>query len=456
MKEKQRAACAAPVDVTSDAKLQNYLEIDEGKGVKKVLNVSPDALSDHEEKHLPLYNVIPEIQGFVKKLAEVYQVDVDFCTSTIYSAVAAVLGSKITLRDPRGFANTPALWLCHVAPSGYGKSPVEAEVLRPLVGRQAQLRARYKAQMHEWEQKKEGSKPRMQRVIVSDSTPEALYQALEDNPDGLLLYRDELSGWPADFGRYNQSGEIDTLLSIWSAKAIDTHRLTREGNFVEDPCLNVFGGTQPDRLQKVWGKDVFMCSGFDARILWVYPAAEGQLEYNATSLPPSYKKWWNDFIAQLYDLAPREVTLSRGAKRIYIEYWEGVQTKKIASDAYMAAIYAKLQIYAEKWALISHMVSEVNMQADFALAEIDEQSMSMAVEAMNMFEAWAQKVYNKMYAQQTPKLTKAQIIRLFNEYFPIRNKQQFADSLGVSRPLISRALCGGDVTPQISQNADKH
>ena len=205
MKEKERAACAAPLDITSVAKVQNYIEIDEGLGVKNTLNISPNGLNEPLEK-LPLYNTIPEIQGFVKKLGEVYQVDVDFCTSTIYSAVAAVLGKKITLRDAKGYINTPALWLCHVAPSGYGKSPVEAEVMRPLVVRQAQLHAAHKAQMQEWEQKKEGGKPKMRRVFVSDSTPEALYQALEANPDGLLLYRDELSGWPSDFGRYNASG----------------------------------------------------------------------------------------------------------------------------------------------------------------------------------------------------------------------------------------------------------
>ena len=218
----------------------------------------------------------------------------------------------------------------------------------------------------------------------------------------------------------------------------------------------MFVGTQPDRLPKVWGKDAFLSSGFDARILWVYPEVSVQLTYNDTSLPPSYVKWWGDFVQQLYDLAPREIALSDGARLTYKSYHEQLQRKKIDADENMSAVYSKLQIYVEKWALITHMISEVNLQADFSLAEIDEQSMSMAVEAMNMFEAWAQKVYNKMYAQQTPKLTKAQIIRLFNEYFPIRNKQQFADSLGVSRPLISRALCGGDVTPQISQNADKH
>lgn len=455
MAEKQRAACAAQVDVTFDAKVQNYIEIDEGKGVKKVLNVSPDALSEGEEKHLPLYNVIPEIQGYAKKLAEVYQVDIDFCTSSIYSVAAAALGQRITLTGKHD--NTPALWLCHVARSGYGKSPVEAEVMKPIDRRQGLLRAEYKAKMAAWEAKKEGRKPPMQRAYVSDCTPEALYQALEENPDGLMLYRDELSGWPSDFGRYNASGEVDTLLSIWSGRAVDTHRLTRVGNYVAKPCLNVFGGTQPDRLQQVWGKDAFLSSGFDARILWVYPEIEVQLTYNDKALPAEYSRWWADFIEQLYGLAPREVTLSAGANQAYGAYYSQLQVKIKEADENdnMLAVWSKLQIYAQKWALITHMISEENMQNDFSLAEVSEQSMCMAVEAMTLFEGWAQKVYKKMCARETPRLTRAQLIQQLNEVSPINNIKLFAESLNVSRPLIYRALKMADVTPQIHGNADK-
>jgi hypothetical protein len=44
------------------------------------------------------------------------------------------------------------------------------------------------------------------RIMVGDTTPEALAGLLKDNPKGLLLYRDELAGWLGCFGRYSSSG----------------------------------------------------------------------------------------------------------------------------------------------------------------------------------------------------------------------------------------------------------
>lgn len=412
------------------------------------------SLSQPDIKHLPFYSMKVELQAFIKKMAEVFQIDIDFCTSTVYAATAAIMGNRFTTRDAKGYVNTLALWLSHVAVSGYGKSPVEDTVMQPLINRQESFRIEYKERLKEWEQSKEGAKPKRRKVFIQDSTPEALYQALEDNPDGLLLYREELSGWPQDFGRYNVSGEIDTLLSIFSGKTIDTNRITRDGNFVRNPCLTVFGGTQPDRLAKVFGRDVFLSSGFDARLLWVYPDVQIDLEYHTSNLTSEYLMQWSDFVDKLYSLEPRQVTFSPEAQKLYIDYWKAMQKKKVGGDSYMSQVYSKLQIYCQKWAGLTFLLSEDNYQADYALAEVDALSMQIAIESMQLFEEWAAKVYAKM-CESSPSMhmTKAQLIQKFNEVYPIKNYQQFADSIGVSRPLISRALNqnnakeAADVTP---------
>ena len=413
------------------------------------------SLSQPDINHLPIYSLKVELQGFIEKMAEVFQIDVDFCTSTVYAATAAIIGNRFTTRDAKGYINSLAIWLCHVAVSGYGKSPVEDAVMQPLINRQESFRIEYKERLKEWEQSKEGAKPKRRKVFVQDSTPEALYQALEDNPDGLLLYREELSGWPQDFGRYNVSGEIDTLLSIFSGKTIDTNRITRDGNFVRNPCLTVFGGTQPDRLAKVFGRDVFLSSGFDARLLWVFPDVQIDLDYNTAAIPKDYMDEWNGFVDKLYSLQPRQVTFSAEAQKLYIDYWKSMQKKKVDGDCYMSQVFSKLQIYCEKWAGLTFLLSEENYQADFALAEVDVLSMQIAIESMQLFEEWAGKVYTKMRdSSPSMHLSKADLIRKFCEAYPIKEGkiQQFADSIGVSRPLISRALknkakTDADVTP---------
>ena len=138
-----------------------------------------------------------------------------------------------------------------------------------------------------------------------------------------------------------------------------------------------------------------------------------------------------------------------------------MQEKKAQGDSYMQQIYSKLQIYCEKWAGLTFLLSEQNYQADYALTEIDAQSMQIAIESMGIFEEWAAKVYAKMCdSSPSMHMTKAQLIQKLNEMYPIKNIQQFADSIGVSRPLISRALNQGkgktetDVTVENSQKSD--
>ena len=48
--------------------------------------------------------------------------------------------------------------------------------------------------------------PVCRRFILSDTTPEAMYNVHRHNLRGICLERDELKGWIDDFGRYNKSG----------------------------------------------------------------------------------------------------------------------------------------------------------------------------------------------------------------------------------------------------------
>lgn len=459
MEETRKATKAANPVYHSTAKVADFTDVCRGTAQENVplpIEIPAGALETPQEKHLPFRNMTRDAQEFILKCAEVYQVSVDFATSGVLVAVAGAMGNRYKTRDAKGYINTPALWLCHVGRSGYGKSPIEKEVMWPIIERQKRLSADYKAKKAIWEAslqkgkgatdgQQESQKPIREKAFISDSTPEALYQALEDNPQGLMLFRDELAGWVADFGRYNKSGEIDNLLSIWSGNAIDTSRMTREGNFVDEPCLSVFGGTQPDRLSAVFGREVFMANGFNARMLWVYPEEQKPQTYSIARVPQDYKNWWAATIETLYQLPAQVVEFSPEAIKLYAGYYDATQLKIKDADPNMDAVLAKLPIYVERLAGIYHLLSDVTRDRLIAVGKISGTAMQDAIEAANVFEGWARKVYEKMASPQSlPPMTKENAIRMFDSYYPIENIQQFADSIGVSRQLISRALNRGD------------
>ena len=49
--------------------------------------------------------------------------------------------------------------------------------------------------------------PRRRRLIVVDATFEKLHEILAENPAGVLVIRDELTGWVAELERVGREGE---------------------------------------------------------------------------------------------------------------------------------------------------------------------------------------------------------------------------------------------------------
>ena len=104
-------------------------------------------------------------------------------------------------------------------------------------------------------------KPVCKRMVISDTTTEALCLRLKENPQGLLLYRDELAGWIGSFNQYKKSGSDEAhFLSIWSGKAVRVDRKTDEQFlYVENPNLSIVGGIQPGiLLRKLRGEHLDM------------------------------------------------------------------------------------------------------------------------------------------------------------------------------------------------------
>lgn len=91
--------------------------------------------------------------------------------------------------------------------------------------------------------------PILRRFKTNDSTVEKLGELLRDNPRGLLALRDELVGLIASWDREGREGERAFFLESWNGTgSFDTDRIARGSIFIENLCLSVFGGIQPDKL----------------------------------------------------------------------------------------------------------------------------------------------------------------------------------------------------------------
>jgi hypothetical protein len=97
---------------------------------------------------------------------------------------------------------------------------------------------------------KELEKPTVPRYIVNDATEPKLQELLAANPGGVLLERDELSGWLAQLDHPDRAGERAFMLEAWEGNG--SHHVDRIGRgttFCDSLCVSVIGGIQPSKFR---------------------------------------------------------------------------------------------------------------------------------------------------------------------------------------------------------------
>ena len=226
-----------------------------------------------------------------------------------YVAVALLASAGAALANVRwpiagaAWSEPPILWCGLVGAPSAGKSPAIDVVCR-LVQHAEDLMAAgfddlnrdYETRKHIAEAKREAWKaevkkaavksgeqppamptdaadptpPTRPRIRVADATTERLGALAAALPRGLLLQRDELSGWLGSFDRYGGGGSDRAFaIEMYGGRSYVVDRMKNpEPLRVRHLSVGVLGGVQPDKLSAIIdGSD----DGLASRILWVWP-----------------------------------------------------------------------------------------------------------------------------------------------------------------------------------------
>lgn len=93
--------------------------------------------------------------------------------------------------------------------------------------------------------------PKERRFKSNDSTVEKLGDLLVHNPQGMLVYRDELIGLLASWEKEGKEGDKAFYLEGWNGTAsFNIDRIGRGSLHIKNLCISVFGGIQPDLLER--------------------------------------------------------------------------------------------------------------------------------------------------------------------------------------------------------------
>jgi len=93
--------------------------------------------------------------------------------------------------------------------------------------------------------------PKERRFKSNDSTVEKLGDLLVHNPQGMLVYRDELIGLLASWEKEGKEGDKAFYLEGWNGTgSYNIDRIGRGSLHIKNLCISVFGGIQPELLER--------------------------------------------------------------------------------------------------------------------------------------------------------------------------------------------------------------
>jgi putative DNA primase/helicase len=92
--------------------------------------------------------------------------------------------------------------------------------------------------------------PLQKRLVLTDATFEKLHEILAENPAGVLVLRDELTGWLATLEKPGREGERAFYLQAWNGDTgFSMDRIGRGSIYVPAVCVSLLGNIQPARLR---------------------------------------------------------------------------------------------------------------------------------------------------------------------------------------------------------------
>lgn len=227
------------------------------------------------------------IRPWINDIAERMQCPIDFPSVAAMVAMSALIGRQVGIRPKRfdDWLVVPNLWGAVIGRPGVMKTPAIQEPLRPLNAMEMQAKAQFDEQTRAFEadevvsdvRRKEAEKkikgalsdraearrlameslkspdeesaPRRRRYMVNDSTVEKLGEILNDNPNGVLVFRDELIGLLKSLDKEGQEGARSFFLEAWNGNGRYVFdRIGRGTIDIEAAIVSVLGGIQPGPL----------------------------------------------------------------------------------------------------------------------------------------------------------------------------------------------------------------
>jgi hypothetical protein len=385
----------------------------------------------------PLSVLPPTMRRLVEESAASIDCPPDFIAVPMLATLGSAVGNSYVLRIKRGYVQGAAIFSAIVADPGEKKSPAFQAATGPAWKREMKLKREHDEKIKDYlhkkgrweaEKKKAGAEgqpvppppeePLRERAVVEDPTIEALIERLEENPRGLLLSRDELSGWVRGMDQYRsgKGGDRQFYLSVWSnsSTSVDRKSGRKKSITVPRPFVCVTGTIQPNVLSEMKnGRD----DGFMDRFIYCYPDPVSSRD-NDFEISDEAVDGYQRLYDRLCDLgmrmdeneepAPNQLGFTPEAKKVWRKESNSLR-EEMEHPLFPASLrgsWSKLEAYLARLSLIltlARIMDQENSPPEEHWA-VEEQDIKAAAELISYFKAHARRVYAKLYGEKAENL----------------------------------------------------
>lgn len=364
-------------------------------------------------------------QRLIKEAAKAAETPPEFVALPMLVVLGSAIGNARRLEIKGGWSEGATIYGASIADPGAGKSPAQRHATKPAKETQARLRKEYRDRLEEYEyqmrkwkmeskqDEKDGvvpddppKEPVMERTIVGDTTVEALAVILNNNPRGVFINNDELTGWVRGMDQYKGGKGSDRpfYLSAWSG---ETAQVVRKGQaettYVQRPFCSIYGSIQPAVLPDLR----------DGR-------EDGMLERFLFSYPDKVIGGWTDDevsvkaerdYAHLYDALrdlemvedengdpqPQLVKFTKDAKLLYAEQVNELRDELLSPGfpSILNNYWPKLKGYLARLSLILAMSRHVAGEGESADVEVGD--LLKASTLLGYFKSHAYRVFVSLH-----------------------------------------------------------
>jgi len=319
-------------------------------------------------------DVFPQpIQSYILDCNTTLDSNIDYMGSTLLWGISTVIGNSSALQLKNGWLEYCSLWIACVGRAGVGKTPSMSMAARPFKKINTQMIKSYPKKHKAWEDNPgDTEEPKLEQMIVNDTTIEALVYLHSKNLNAIGMYRDELDAWVKNMARYSNGSDMPFWLAAWSGEDSSSNRKSGD-NFLDKPFVPIIGGVQPAILE-TFSTDENKSNGFLDRILLCCPEINVEF-YNPNEMNSTAIEWYDDYVLRFHRTIKMNIRIDENEEIIPIRYKFDVEAhaefekcfntivimqNSDEENEYMKSMLPKQKNYILRFSLILHLMHNID------------------------------------------------------------------------------------------------